>query len=99
MQSNIESKLREFEEVITEIDAFADKLLSEFSVNISLLEQNLLTAIVEFDRLKGKASNLFQEAVNDLSSNDLVGIVKFAVKGLGALVNYGIAAWKKKEVA
>jgi len=97
MQSNIESKLREFEEVITEIDVFADKLLSEFSVNISLLEQNLLTAIVEFDRLKGKASNLFQEAVNDLSSNDLVGIVKFAVKGLGALVNYGIAAWKKRK--
>ena len=97
MQKNIESKLKEFEEIIVEIDKFADKLLAEFSVNINLIEQNLLTAIVEFDRLKGKASNLFQEAVNDLSSNDLVGLVKFAIKGLGALVNYGVAAWKKRK--
>ena len=97
MHTNIQDKLKEFEEVITEIDASADKLLSEFSVNINLLEQNLLNAIVEFDRLKGKSSNLFQEAVNDLSSNDLVGLVKFAIKGLGALVNYGIASWKKRK--
>ena len=97
MNTNLESRLAEFENTIKEIDTFADKLLSEFSVNINLLEQNLLNIIVEFDRLKGKASGLFQEAINDLSSDDLVGLVKFAIKGIGALVNYGIAAWKKRK--